>query len=240
MNKNYEFEDEYVEKVLDILSPNFAVIESELKELDEELDLFSLNSKKIKEIISNLNNIEYLDEFEKFKDSWDEYTSKFYMEVMETQLKDGLGKPYKIFLAFYEVDELIKQFELAVKMMQESIKNKNQVYSDEEYKKFLIQQSNSYHNSAIELASQDKIFDNFINFAKDHKFGLNYEDDEDQTYELLCFLEEEFGSGEFENELFWQNKEIKIVYEHLARSLANLSFANFINEQNWNEEIVGE
>jgi hypothetical protein len=63
---------------------------------------------------------------------------------------------------------------------------------------------------------------------------------EDEIFDFILAFEEYNSASKIENERFWGDKIVKLAYELINRTLAIVSFNSFLDEYNFQDELVEE
>jgi hypothetical protein len=241
MNKKYDFNEIDAEKILTILYPTVSAVEFNLIDLIEAMDEVGADSKRVADIAKMLEEISFLDEIENVQEHWKEIRATFFTDIMNVQIKEEMGNPYFAFMQYFQVDELFRIFDDYVLESGKRIYvDKKEILTYEEFKKSLIKRAFDVANEASELFNQDdalNIFDRQWNKVLDPK---EIGEKEDEIFDFILAFEEYNSASKIENERFWGDKIVKLAYELINRTLAIVSFNSFLDEYNFQDELVEE
>lgn len=235
----YDFSLEEGEKVGLFFNPAIAAIEAAFESFVDAVESINIDSNELTKMLNKLENLEYIDEFREIIDEWEEYKEIFNLKVVTLQLRENKTRPYFLYSSFYEVDCLIRMLNKFVCDSYDLIKAKKDVLDLEEIKVML---SNRIEDV---LSRSYTILNNSVNtYVK--KMGeklkeildSNYEKEEyeEVLFEYQLFFTKLNEKETISEETFWLDNGIKTVYSYISSALALMTFLNFLNEYEYEED----
>lgn len=241
MNNKYDFTEQEAEQLLNILHPTISAIEMNIIDLIEAMEELGMNTLSVEKISLQLANLEFIDEFETMKNDWNEIKEEFFVSVMNVQIVDDLGNPYFVFMQYFQVDELMTLLDEFIIDSQKRLKieHKN-IKTVDEFRASLIEKARDVSRDALKLFDRDDALNIFSRQWTKIVEEKDLSKVEDESFDFIIAFEEYNSASEIENERFWNDKVVKLAYELINRTLALISFNNFLDEFNFDEETVDE
>jgi hypothetical protein len=241
MNNKYDFTEQEAEQLLNILHPTVSAIEMNIADLIEAMEELGMDTEAVTNVADKLINLEFIDEFESMKNDWKEISESFFTKVMNVQIVDDLGNPYFVFMQYFQVDELMTQLDEFIIGSQKRLKIEHkQIKTVDEFRTSLIEKAREVSRDVLKLFDRDDALNIFSRQWTKIVEEKNLSEVENIIFDFIIAFEEYNSASEIENERFWNDKVVKLAYELINRTLALISFNNFLDEFNFDEETIDD